>query len=117
MPRKILIVEDEVIVAIDLTLQLEDEGYSCIGPANTVDQALALIRDTPPDFAVLDANLHGATSAPIAERLRELNLPFVYVSGYGEQGVLEALPKAPLLPKPLQFDRLAALIRDTLADA
>lgn len=115
MSARILIVEDEAIVGLDLAMQLQDEGYNCVGPVGTVAEALLLIEDQPPDLAVLDANLHGTTSAEVAEKLQTLNRPFVYVSGYGERGVLEELPRAPLLSKPLKFDRLSELIRELLA--
>jgi len=113
--QTILIVEDEAIVGLDLAMQLEDEGYECLGPVGTVEEALALLEEQPPDLAVLDANLDGATSAPVAERLQAMQRPFVYVSGYGERGALEQLPEAPLISKPLKFDRLATLIRELLA--
>lgn len=114
MPRKILIVEDEVIVGLDLMLQLEDEGYECLGPARTPGEALALIRQAPPDFAVLDINLNGATSADVATRLKEIEKPFVYVSGYGANGVVDEMPPAPVIQKPLRFERLMAVIGQTL---
>lgn len=112
MTLTILVVEDETIVGLDLVMQLTDEGYECLGPARSPDEALNLIEATPPDFAVLDVNLNGTTSAAIADRLVALNTPFVYVSGYGENGVLEKMPKAPLIPKPLQFGRLISAIED-----
>lgn len=115
MASKVLIVEDEVIVGLDLAMQLEDEGFECLGPARTAEEALTLIEKTAPDFTVLDVNLGGTTSAAVAERLEALRRPFVYVSGYAEEGVLEKMPRAPLIQKPLRFDRLRSLISEMLA--
>jgi DNA-binding NtrC family response regulator len=109
------VVEDEVIVALDLVMQLQDEGYECLGPARTTEDALALIEASPPDFAVLDVNLDGESSVEIARRLSELGTPFAYVSGYGERGVVEEMPAGPLLQKPLRFDRLKDALSEALA--
>jgi len=111
----VLIVEDEVIVGLDLAMQLEDKGFECLGPARTVEEALALIDETSPDFTVLDINLGDTTSAAVAEKLAALRRPFVYVSGYAEQGVIEGMPKAPLIQKPLKFDRLTSMIGELKA--
>jgi CheY-like chemotaxis protein len=114
MTSKILIVEDEVLVALDLSMQLEDEGYECLGPARSPTEALEILTEAKPDFSVLDVNLNGTTSVEVAERLQQLNLPFVYVSGYGDRGILEEMPKAPLVQKPLRFELLSSMIRETL---
>jgi DNA-binding response OmpR family regulator len=115
MTSKILIVEDEVLVALDLSMQLEDEGYECLGPARTPAEALAILDKDDPDFAVLDVNLDGTTSIEVARRLSDMELPFVYVSGYGDRGVIEDMPAAPLVQKPLRFDLLSSMISATLA--
>ncbi len=112
---RILVVEDEAMVALDLTLQLEDEGFRCIGPAPTVARALDLLQAETPDFAVLDGNLAGELPRPVAERLSERGVPFVYVSGYNAAYIVENLPPAPLLTKPIRFGDLLAQIRASLA--
>lgn len=114
MTKKILILEDEALVALDLSMQLEDEGYECLGPVAKPEQALAILDDVVPDFAVLDVNLDGTTSVEVARRLEEMGRPFVYVSGYAEGGILEDMPKAPLIEKPLRFEVLNAAIRRVL---
>jgi two-component SAPR family response regulator len=97
-------------------MQLEDEGYECLGPARSPAQALEILSETEPDFAVLDVNLDGTTSVEVAERLKQLDLPFVYVSGYGERGILEEMAKAPLIQKPLRFELLSSMISETLKE-
>jgi two-component SAPR family response regulator len=97
-------------------MQLEDEGYECLGPARSPAEALEILSETKPDFAVLDVNLNGTTSVEVAQRLQQLDLPFVYVSGYGDRGILEGMPKAPLVQKPLRFELLSSMISETLKE-
>ncbi len=113
MPR-ILILEDEVLVGLDMSLELQDHGYQCLGPATTIDQAMALINAHDVAFAILDANLDGKSSAPVAERLSQDGTPFVYVSGYEARYVSEHLPEAPLLPKPWRIEELKPLMDPVL---
>ena len=112
--HSILIVEDEAVVALDLQLQLEDEGYRCVGPVRAPDAAIAIIDSEQVDFGILDVNLNGTTSQAIAERLAADGTPFVYLSGYGEKGILEELPKAKLIEKPVRIADLMAAIRSAL---
>lgn len=111
----ILVVEDEAIVALDLCMNLEERGYGCLGPAGSVRQAMDLIADRAPDAAVLDANLRGETPRSLAEELARRGVPFVYVSGYSADYIRSALPRAPLVPKPVSMtvlvDRLEEAIR------
>lgn len=108
---KILIVEDEIFVGMDLTMQLQDEGYECVGPACSVDAAISLIEERPVQFAILDANLGGESSAPVAERLHADGIPFVYVSGYDRDHIRETLPDAQLIQKPVPMDHLLDILR------
>lgn len=110
MGKKILILEDEAIVALDLAMQLEDEGHMPLGPAGTPEEAIALLEEEEPDFAVLDVNLDGITSKAVAEQLTERGCPFVYVTGYADEGIMADMPCAPSLSKPLDFTRLKRLI-------
>ena len=116
MSKNILIVEDETIVALDLRLQLEDDGYACIGPANSVSTALSLIKENEIDFAVLDVNLGGASSTSVATSLAEAGTPFIYLTGYGDRSVLEGMPMADMLHKPVAVPILLKRIRDALTD-
>ena len=107
--RRVLIVEDELLVAMELERLLRDAGCTILGPAPTVDRALALIRADPPDLGLLDVNLGGRWVTPVAEALAARGLPFVLVTSY-EPGALGAplLAEAPLVGKP--FTR-PALVR------
>ncbi|WP_240768880.1 response regulator [Paracoccus liaowanqingii] len=80
--RFVLVVEDEPLIALDVQMMLEEHGYGVHGPAGSVEAALALLDRAQPDLAVLDLNLHGKLVLPVAERLRDLGVPFILASAY-----------------------------------
>jgi CheY-like chemotaxis protein len=108
----ILVVEDEIFIALDLAATLEDGGYRVLGPAPTVAGALKLLREQRPDAALLDVNLKGEMVTPVARLLREMGVPFVLASAYGRAELPddEALTEAPFLGKPTGPARLLAII-------
>ena len=79
---RVLIVEDEAFIAMEMAEALTDAGCEIIGVAASVNKALAILNEKSCEAAVLDANLNGATTAPIAEALRARGIPFLVVSGY-----------------------------------
>lgn len=81
MSRRVLIVEDDVFFGLDLQFALEDEGYEVIGPFVSCDKALEAMKDTELHYAVLDVDLIGETSAPVARELAEKDIPFAFVTG------------------------------------
>lgn len=82
--RRILVVEDEMLLAMDLEDALTSHGAEVLGPVSSITQALALLADQRPDAATLDMNLGGKSSLPVADDLVERKIPFVVVSGYSE---------------------------------
>ncbi len=98
----VLVLEDEVFVGLELSLILEGAGYSTLGPAPDVQAAEELLAQTTPDFAILDVNLEGVTSASVARLLEARGVPFVYMSGYTDDYMDEHLPRAPFFNKPVQ---------------
>lgn len=84
-PVVILVVEDEFIIAMDVHRFLEQEGYEVVGPAASVGEALGLLEKSNPDACVLDANLRGEHSGPVAAALRARNIPFVISSAYEQR--------------------------------
>ena len=82
--RKILVVEDEYLIAADLAATLEDVGVAVVGPAGSVAQALELVEDAGGelDAAVLDVNLGGERVYPVADALAARGVPFVFATGY-----------------------------------
>ncbi len=108
----ILVVEDEVLVAMEMEDRLMAMGYSVIGPAPSVADANELLDRQTPRAALLDVNLGDETVAPIARRLREGSIPFALVTGYARL-VLEdpALRDAPRLSKPVADRDLERILR------
>ncbi|MDF8332107.1 response regulator [Novosphingobium cyanobacteriorum] len=104
---RILVVEDEPLLAMLLEENLADLGHEAVGTAATVEQALALLDEAPIDAALLDFSLgHDANSAPIARRLAEEGTPFYYLSGHTSLEAADDAPEAPLLTKPVSLEAL-----------
>ena len=109
--RRVLLVEDEPIVAWLLKDMLVDFGCSVVGPAADVNQALAMIEAESIDVAVLDVNLRGQMSYPIADVLVARGVPFVFSTGYDKDRLLDGYRTIPTLQKPFHRSDLG----DTLA--
>lgn len=97
---RVLIVEDEIVVALFLEDLLAEFGYEVAGVAARLEEALA--RAEAPDFvmAVLDVHLNGRDVFPLADRLAERGLPFIFATGYGARGIPERHAGRPVLQKP-----------------
>ncbi|NEX94555.1 MASE1 domain-containing protein [Caulobacter sp. 17J65-9] len=104
--RVVLLVEDEALIGLDMKARLEALGWSVIGPIGGVAEALGAIEATTPAAAVLDVNLAGEATAPVARRLSELHVPFAFATGYGDfmEGAREF--DAPVLVKPVTTEEL-----------
>ncbi|MCQ4630466.1 GAF domain-containing protein [Shinella sp. CPCC 100929] len=97
----VLIVEDQILIALDLEAMLADEGLSQVATTSSVKQAMAQIEASPPDFAILDINLGATNSFAVAEELKKRGTPFVFATGYGEGAELpETLTGVPIVRKP-----------------
>ncbi len=112
--RRVLLVEDEALVAMLLETILEDMGCLPVGPAATIEDGLAMAADPAPlDAALLDVNVAGHQVFPIAEALKARGVPFVFSTGYGEGGLPDAWRGHPTVQKPFT----EAAIRDALMRA
>jgi DNA-binding response OmpR family regulator len=111
MGSRVLIVEDEFFIALDIGQQLADAGFEVVGPAPSVAKALSLLDEQGCDVAVLDVNLGGETSEPVARKLRESAKPFVVLSGYSTDNKLPWFGDATVFSKPLRMDDLVAALR------
>lgn len=107
---RILIVEDEYYLAADLAATLRDEGIEVAGPVGTLADAERLIDQGGIDRAVLDVNLRGEMSFPIAERLEEAGVPFVIATGYSGESLPERFRDKPRLEKPFRPEVVARLL-------
>lgn len=112
---RVLVVEDEFIVALDEAAVLEEEGCLVLGPAATVDQAIVHIASTHLDLAVLDANLNGRSVERIAEALAAKGVPFLFASGYGPESLPRGWGTHPLLEKPFSGPQLIKALLDLAA--
>lgn len=105
---RILVVEDEVMVAMLLEDMLQAFGCEVVGLAPSIDTALAAIQQNPLDGVLLDMNMHGKNTQAIAEELLARGVPFLLVTGYGNQNAdPPAIRAAPRLIKPFDHDELA----------
>ncbi|MBC7737152.1 MAG: PAS domain S-box protein [Candidatus Saccharibacteria bacterium] len=112
--RRILVVEDEALIAMDFSQSLSEAGYSVIGPANSVARALELLARSGCDAAVLDVNLGTETSEKVARELIRLGKPFITTSGYSREQMPEIMQSAPLLGKPVAAKMLIAEVERCL---
>jgi CheY-like chemotaxis protein len=111
VPSSVLLVEDDVIVALDTEETLKRLGVGVVITASSVAQALAAIERHAPAFALLDVNLGAETGFAIAERLAGLKIPFVFATGYGEQfAAPAAFADTPKIGKPYSADTLRAML-------
>ena len=112
--RRVLVVEDESLVAMLLETILEDMGCVPVGPAATVEEGLQMASEGDPvDAALLDVNVAGKQFFPIAEALKARGVPFVFSTGYGEGGLPDQWRGQPTLQKPFT----EAAVRDALMKA
>jgi DNA-binding response OmpR family regulator len=109
--RRILVVEDEMLVAFLIEDYLTELGHSVVGPVSRLDAALHAARTESFDCAILDINLSGKQSFPVAQLLAERGIPFIFASGYGQAGLTPEFIERPVLQKPFTRDCL----RDVLA--
>jgi CheY-like chemotaxis protein len=109
-PRRILLVEDEVLVVMYLEDLLAEIGHHVIGPACRINHAMELARDAAFDFAILDVNLAGIPSFPVADILRQRGIPFVFATGYGAEDLPVGYRNERTLRKPFESRKLEQAI-------
>ena len=107
---RLLVVEDEMLVALALEEMLGDFGCVVVDVAGTVDRGLALADKLTLDGAILDINLGGEKVFPVAQRLAERGVPFVFCTAYGAAALPACFAKAPTLAKPYNEQRLRSLL-------
>jgi PAS domain S-box-containing protein len=110
--QRLLIVEDDVIIAMEIADVLSKAGFSIIGPAHSVQHALDLLEHSPCDAAVLDINLGHETSERVVHWLAQRGTPFITTSGYSRDQQPEVFKNAPFVSKPLRSAKLVAALRD-----
>jgi DNA-binding LytR/AlgR family response regulator len=117
--RKVLVVEDNFLIAEHVRSVLLREGCEVLGPAARVAQALTLVRTAEAlDGGLLDINLGEELCFPVAAALAERSVPWVFLTGYDGPAIVPAqFAERPLLPKPLDERRLIEVIKATIENA
>jgi two-component SAPR family response regulator len=111
---RLLILEDEILVAMYLEELLHDMGHCVIGSASRVNDAMDFARNGDFDFAVLDVNIAGTPSFPVAAILRQRGIPFVFATGYDKESVAQGFGDHPILCKPYAPQALELAIAEGL---
>jgi CheY-like chemotaxis protein len=112
--RRILVVEDEMLVLMNVEMMLEDLGCSAVYAAANVAEALVLLAEQNFDAAMLDVNLGGEKSYPIADMLTQRGIPFAFSTGYTDHGHRIDLENRPVLRKPYLLEDVAAVFKQLL---
>lgn len=115
--KRVLIVEDDSLVAMLIEEFLGDLGCSAIGPYGSVAMALEAIRSEALDLAVLDVNLAGEAAYPVADMLDARGIPFLFLSGYGDGALRPGHAHWRVCAKPFTGERLAEMLAGTLTAA
>lgn len=116
--RRVLVVEDETMIAMLVEDMLDELGCAVVGPAHALDVALALAKtETDLDAALLDVNLAGQSVFPVADALRAKGVPAVFSTGYGEVGLKGHYRDAPVLQKPFRAGDLERALTAALGAA
>lgn len=106
--KRILILEDEVLLAIEAAESIQEMGGIVIGPVHRIEAALQLLDKQRPDAALLDVNIHGHESTLVAERLRQAGIPFILTTGYGAQNKIAG--SSAVIDKPYNRQQLQAAL-------
>ena len=111
--QRLLIVEDDYMIATDLTRWFEDAGAEVVGPAGSVSKALALVTSNAGrlDAAVLDVNLRDQKVFPVADALSKAGVPFIFATGYDAHIIPDTYAEVPRSEKPVDVMQLARLLK------
>jgi CheY-like chemotaxis protein len=112
--KRILVVEDELMIRMLLEDMLGELGYTVAAEAGRIDEALEAAKTADFDLAILDVNLDGQPVSPVADALVARGTPFVFATGDGERGLPEPYRDRPTLKKPFQMDGLKQMLQSAL---
>lgn len=107
---QVLVVEDESVIAMLIEDMLMDLGHHVVATSGSMSKASKLVSDSSADLAILDVNLNGEETYPLAASLAERKIPFIFATGYGSCGIKAEWSGVPVLQKPFQASELAGAI-------
>ncbi|UVK54802.1 response regulator [Mesorhizobium sp. AR02] len=113
--RRVLIVEDEILVAMLIEDMLIELGFAVVGPAMRLQHALKMAQEESLDLAVLDVNLANEQSFPVARALQQRGIPFIFATAYGSKGLNDRFQEVITLQKPFELHQLKHAISSVLA--
>jgi DNA-binding response OmpR family regulator len=115
--RRVLVVEDEALIAILIEDVVQDSGGAIVGPVATLEKALKLAEEEDFDAAILDVTIRGGKVFAVAKLLQERGIPFVFASGYGDWALPKELRDKPRLTKPFTVGELEEQVRFLYSEA
>lgn len=114
--HRILVVEDNFVMALDLSLMVEDLGGAVVGPVGRLDEGMALAQSSALDGAILDVNLDGARTFPLADVLLAADVPVIFATGYDMKMLPDRFAQTPKLAKPFNVRSVERAIREAFLD-
>jgi DNA-binding response OmpR family regulator len=110
--KRVLLVEDEVLIGMMVASMLEELGFEVAGTATRIEEAARMARELPLDAAILDMNLAGVRVDRVAEELAQRGVPILFATGYGAAGPDDIHRGRPALAKPFTRDQLEAALSE-----
>ncbi|PYD93699.1 response regulator [Pseudomonas syringae pv. pisi] len=111
---KVLLVEDETMLAMLMEMMLEDLGFATAYHASTLNDGIEYARNGEYDLAILDINIIGGDSFPIAAAIADRGIPFMFCSGYGRLGIPDAWLNRRCVAKPFSAEQLSEALSELL---
>jgi CheY-like chemotaxis protein len=112
---RVLVVDDEALIAMMLSDLLSEYGHETVGPAHSEAQALELVKSTPIDAAILDVTLGDHDCFAVAEALGERGIPFAFATGHGAHAMPDAFRERKTVSKPFDFEVVKQIVADLVA--
>lgn len=111
---RVLIVEDEMLVAMLVEQMMQELGHEVIACAQQLEEAESIARRENFDVAILDMNLNGKKSFPVAQILTDRGIPYIFASGYGTAGLTDPFREVPVLCKPFALAQMEQMLKPLL---
>lgn len=112
---RVMIVEDEFIIADEIAMIIEGAGHAVMGPVASLEDASAMLAGDRPDFAIIDANLRGQSSSPLARSLAGMEIPFCVCTGYRIDDLKPTFGDVAVIQKPVRDKALLTVLDAAIA--